>query len=523
MLKNLNDKNGKKDKRYNPCIELKNIIIDPKNIPLIYKYKIIEIFLKYNNTNNGVVLNDAYIVKLITEISKQQIIKKGGTTLNERPDLLHLLNEYCSTIVNDETDIDNFKKGNNSTLSNYQDLGSFITSNSTTKTKDITISYDPIYDYNKCNKSNHPNNKIIKSYNCFDYNYGIVTAYETYFYTDENKNSINKFINKQKEYIERLHIKEKRIIQDYTNNNSFNYYKYYKSPPPPSEIPQWRMLNNFNDAFYKQINDLYPDIFQNTIGITYETWLLRDRIDINTAEQTKFHILSDDEWNRVLDKFMEDLDNIIIKAPPVEEEFYCYRGVTGHYINSQIDVPQNLIELLQGAPRLRTFLSNRLSSFSFDFNVSKNFSDESDKVTRSVYRTTILPQCRVLYVAQLSVFKYEVEFISPSNSIFYYNPEQIDESTLIPNKKSINNINKIHGICSKEGDKFNSFDTILAFTPQPRNSDGYNVYQEALTIANNTTTNFKTKHQNVTDLVTNTVSDIGTDFLNICNAVCCMP
>jgi hypothetical protein len=115
--------------------------------------------------------------------------------------------------------------------------------------------------------------------------------------------------------------------------------------------------------------------------------------------------------------------------------------------------------------RMKSFVSTRLSSFSLDFNVSNNFFFYSTSTDKSLYRITILPLCKVLYVAQLSVFSNEVEIIAPSNSIFYYNIDNTgnDLTPVLSN----NNITKKYGICSPGEESFNSFDSILAFTPQP--------------------------------------------------------
>ena len=35
---------------------------------------------------------------------------------------------------------------------------------------------------------------------------------------------------------------------------------------------------------------------------------------------------------KILEQFIKDINNIILKAPKTESEIYCYRGVNKHYI-----------------------------------------------------------------------------------------------------------------------------------------------------------------------------------------------
>jgi hypothetical protein len=171
---------------------------------------------------------------------------------------------------------------------------------------------------------------------------------------------------------------------------------------------------------------------------------------------------------------MMDLDAIIMKAPSVKKPIYCYRGVTSHYIKGGEDADTSIFHSMEDirnntTHKMKSFVSTRLSSFSLDFNVSKDFLSNSTNDDRSLYRITILPLCKVLFVAQLSVFSNEVEIIAPSKSIFYYNID-INGNDLSP-VVSNNNITKKYGICSPQDESFNSFDSILAFTPQPRDID----------------------------------------------------
>jgi len=442
--------------------------------PLIYKLKILQIFQNYKYTNNGVILGDNSSNKLNNIIGERNAdIIKGGNSINEQCNttILNQVAQYCGATRDrdDNNDLQDFINGRTGvpiTISNpaYNDLRNFINNNIQFITDQYTIVSNPTYNYVDGSLSTEiitPD--LNKFYNCYEYNKDIATAYEANFFTDRNKFSITNFINKQRIYLDSLNQRAKRIIQDYTNENSFNYYCEYlteKAGRAP-KIDNWRDIKTFGDAFYIQIYELYPGKIDGSLN----SWLMGDRIDGTSFSSINLDI---NEWNSVLDKFMEDLNQIIINAPPVEYEIYCYRGVTSHYITGGIGA--DFISQFDNSRIMRPFNSNRLSSFSLDFNVSKRFYETGLATSsRSVYRITILPQCRVLYVSPLSLFNDEVEIIAPSNSIFYYDFNQLSGVDLQPSLCN-NNIDRPFGICSKDDLKFSSFDSVLAFTPQPPES-----------------------------------------------------
>ena len=444
-----------------------------KFIPKIYNLKIIDIFNKYKETNNGVILNENKIL-----FGKKLLGKNGGKALNRQTadaDLISELTSYCQNISigsdNDENDIGKFISNNdsNAIIKNvrYALVKNFINSNKVVKSNEYIINYGPRYTYNNCQEIDQQAD-LIKSYECYDYNEEIVTAYEKNFFNNDNQQAITEFIQQQKNFIQGLGIREKRIIQDYTNDKSFSFYNKYKSSAPSNDA--WYNYNkDFGDAFYIQVFELrLQTIIDNK---NYYEWINGDRK--NERAQSNIN-LSKDQWVQVLNKFMMDLDAIIMKAPSVKKPIYCYRGVTSHYIKGGEDADTSIFHSMEDirnntTHKMKSFVSTRLSSFSLDFNVSKDFLSNSTNDDRSLYRITILPLCKVLFVAQLSVFSNEVEIIAPSKSIFYYNID-INGNDLSP-VVSNNNITKKYGICSPQDESFNSFDSILAFTPQPRDID----------------------------------------------------
>ena len=413
-------------------------------LPEIYKLLITYIFNNYKKTNNGIIYNDDR-----NENKKYTITKyKGGASINRlsNVNIIEDLTNYCRSTDTDENDISNLLNSSSSPIDNYNYLKDFINSNNTSIKKTYSFPLDPIYTYNDCSTYESLSN-FEKKYSCFEYNKDIVTAYEREFLNEENQQSLQEFIEEQKNYIERLKKWEKRIIQDYINEYSFNFYGHYKS----GDHERWNdnTTKDFGDAFYYQIANLHSDKLSLR---EYNDWLDNDRFPYNQVSNFELTI---QEWGRVLDEFMKDLNNIIIKAPPVKKPIYCYRGVSEHYIKDGISINS----------RQKSYISERLSSFSLNFNTSKQFAEKGEENKRSVYRITILPQCRVLHVTQLSIYDTEIEIICPSNSIFYYDIDAIGND--FKPIKAYNNINKKYGICSREIESFNSFDSILAITPQP--------------------------------------------------------
>ncbi len=507
--------------------------INIKNIPSIYKHKIIQIFKNFKDTNNGLIIGDISpdIKELYTDILTKRggksikLLTGGGIPINTKnKTILSELNTYCRDIssrdgINDETDIQDFI--NNPTTSTsiirnneYNNLRSCI-DNTTPKNFSIDISCNPRYNYFSGNEDDSSDYNFTKSYDCFDYNKDIVTAYEANYYTERNKNAIENFITKQKEYIKSLGIREKRIIQDYTNNNSFRFYCQYKNPNYPNRIDNL----SFGDAFYVQIYEIFEDNkfngkysnLSNILGDTnlkkYNEWLNNNRIERNTESKIN---LDGDDWNIVLDKFILDLNNIIINAPPVEEEIYCYRGVTKHYIKGGIDAAD--ICIFGDKCLTRSFISNRISSFSLDFNTSlKIYNLDPSNDDKALYRIAILPQCRVLYIEQLTECSGELEIIAPSNSIFYYSFDNFTNSELIPSIY-YNNINKKYGICPDI--ELNSFDSVLAFTPQYQIPD----ITKAIEIARNTSINFS-KGYLIDQESDQQPSDIDDKLLDLCKSI----
>jgi hypothetical protein len=484
------------------------------------------------------IFKNYYIIKRGGALHKECLKKYGGgLTFFEE------LQEYCSIVIDDEKDMENFITNTDYTSHindiKFDRLKQYIDTNKTPKKKLLYINLNPFYDYATCQSSYDPTKVLKISYDCFEYNEDIVSSYESLILKDvpydndnkitnntieedhsngiySNNPAINIFIEEQNRYLETLTLAQKRIIQDYTKiNTSFHFYELYKN-----NKPEFKTFRYFSDSFYIQIYFLYNDEHAFELNEAYysknkihfndknwfEDWLNRDRVpDVEEeygkapevyahATETVFSHLNFIEWNLVLDKFIDDITKIILKAPEVKEPIHGYRGVSGHYIHeSQSEVEKNrqlkeIKRIIQEKARnLSThgiisdisdtsalaklqkilftddFLNLRLSSITFDFTISKFFHDKFKNENSAIYKTTIQPGCKVLLIARLSMFYKEFEILTPP----YTTTSYIDESKFTKNElaniATSNNINKKYGICIRT--EFSTYFNIIVKTP----------------------------------------------------------
>ena len=363
------------------------------------------------------------------------------------------------------------------------------------------------------------------------YNKDIVTAYQHDFI--ENFDNLDDFIKMQHEFINRLPLSEKIIINDYTKKSAFNFYRTaygeaitFKNKPDESyatvidgspvydlyinssdtEIKKFR----FGDSYYKQIFDV--------IGATLFTHhILKSRVEFKDAfeeykQNAKFenkHTFNDIddywnfikvsgneredpdslniftnnitlfEWQCVLILFAKDINNILLKSPRFDRKIYCYRGTKMDYAilepNDRNEIKVSDIEM-----KLKfeegTFTSIRPGSFSFNFNKAKQYSyDNTSKTYKYIYKIIIEENAPVLYLPSLSYASDEFEILHGGFGKFSYRSNK---------EKTYNNINNKYGILSNENDAFDSIDLIFS---------GYNIGTEL-------------KNDNTTFIVKNMIS-----------------
>ena len=335
----------------------------------------------------------------------------------------------------------------------------------------------------------------IQDFSHSGYNKEIVQAYEKNYI--DNIINLPKFMEKQYEFMYKMSITNKIIINDYTKKSCFHFYSAYASKMISEEnlqkyiIPQtgeWVGEYNtkyedehnkspvkfgFGDSFFKQIFDVIgkhkfnakiKDILKtNTTllenydnGVTKidQYWQFLEDNNIDRAEPNSLSIFSDltrPEWDKVMRQFINDIDNIIAGAPQCETDIYCYRAVGFDYIK----LHEKEDALITGGPNIYrinegTYINTRIGSLSLNYDSSERYlgiDKTTGKKIGTMYRAVINTGVNVLYIPSLSYASDEFEILHASYAIF------LDKHD---NYKCYNNKKNKYGILSYEQDQFNS-------------------------------------------------------------------
>jgi hypothetical protein len=328
------------------------------------------------------------------------------------------------------------------------------------------------------------------------YNKEIVQAYEKNYI--DNIRNLPKFMEKQYEFMHKMSITNKIIINDYTKKSCFHFYSAYASKMISEEnlqkyiIPQtgeWvgtydttyedehnqsPVKFGFGDSFFKQIFDVIGmDKFNAKIKVILKTnttllnkygddgvtnidqyWQFLEDNEIDRAEPNSKSIFSDlthPEWDKVMRQFINDIDNIIAGAPPCETDIYCYRAVGFDYIKLH-EKDDTLITSGLNIYRINkeTYINTRIGSLSLNYDSSERYlgiDKKTGKKTGTMYRAVINTGVNVLYIPSLSYASDEFEILHASYAIF------LDKHD---NYKCYNNKKNKYGILSYEQDQFNS-------------------------------------------------------------------
>jgi hypothetical protein len=368
-------------------------------------------FEEYNNTNNGIILLNS---KLIFELFNIKLEGGGGCfdflktlkfmeklrkntskipKLDE--DFANELIDFCNQNSDNSGDIlKKYIENNDITIiAKYNKLKDFIDKNNNSRRITMTFDITPII-------------KKEFNYEYYDYNKDILFAYESKFI--ENIENTNKYIKKQYEYLIGLSNDDRSTIRDFINGRSFAIYKLYKTNEG-DWTEEIKYLNS-GSSFLSQIR----------------------KLGLNT-DLTKLTI---DNWIKILETYSNDLDNIINNSPELEDDIYCYRGVSKHYIDSK-----------------KGYKLNEHTSFSLSFFSAYDFYKSTKPDSNPcMYRTTILKGSKALFVQSLTNLD-EMEIIVPANSIILSNDKEIEDY--------YNNINNRYDICSSNSIKFKSLDLII--------------------------------------------------------------
>ena len=352
----------------------------------------------------------------------------------------------------------------------------------------ITHDYDRKYEYDKLLKAPVFSKKedVQLDFRCHAYNFGVVTAYEKYYY--DNFTNLQNFLQEQYDFIAKMSITDKIIINDYTKKYAFQLYTTYIWAGDNITNGTWLSDNykrdidkkntgdietnsnyddtftefGFGDSFYKQIFDVIgAEEFNNIIGHDKKYKSIADYWDTNAkrvecTEKSKFaDKLTADLWAKVIDKFIEDISEILSQAPAPKTEIYCYRGVSDHYVRNCKETKIIQLSPTTGVTsEVKHFTNLRFGSFSINYNSSRRYATNSDKNKNgNMYRVTILPGVRVLYIASLSFASDEFELLHNRFGVF---------AALVGGiQKCYNNKDNKFGILSHDADSFDNVDIVF--------------------------------------------------------------
>ena len=330
------------------------------------------------------------------------------------------------------------------------------------------------------------------------YNVAIISAYEQLYI--RNIQNLKKFIETQEKYINDLSLRDKIIINDYTKFSCFILYAQYANAitrhPNKAEYAQINgnairdfYINvenfyrphkhfHFGDSYYSQIIDIIgidefkekiknnDDIIKSkiindairrdfdSINTIDDYWNFLQNYNIDRREpqsESIFSDLIDTTWQKILIKFMKDVNDIVENAPSTESEIYCYRGCDSDYIWLNEDQGLDIDYTKERQAFLfkdeNTFISVRPGSFSINFDISKQYAKNV------MYRVTIQSGIKVLYIPSLSYDSKEFEILHGGFGVFNMRGN---------NLKHFNNKNNKFGILSHLNEGFNSVDVVFS-------------------------------------------------------------
>jgi hypothetical protein len=314
----------------------------------------------------------------------------------------------------------------------------YIKSKTDKKGKNITITYNFLLSL-RDNTTFTPERYEI-DISCNNYNYKFINKIQTILtkydkldfnnmdtITDEKLNKIKTQINLYESYLKSLNFRKKCVISDYTNqtaNKLYSNFQNYKSTIPNIDIDQTTgftttYINNpdiFGEIYCYQIMEILninitdandPVLLINNVKQTSTSEGFFNPIDIFGYN---ISTITNSQWNRIFEKYSNELNDIIINAPEIliEDDFYLYRGSTVDYV-----VPELISD--------KYYVSTRFSSFTFDFDTSKRFSFDGTTLAYGViYRLKVKKETfgNILFVAPISQYKTELEFLTVNTQIF---------------------------------------------------------------------------------------------------------
>ena len=335
-------------------------------------------------------------------------------------------------------------------LEKFKDIIIFLVSNKGEGEKEITLNIDTINDI--FSNSLIPK-KYIKKYKYREYNKDLVLSYENQLI--KNLEYTKSFMSKQLEHIKSLTLKEKLIIRDYTNraflllteylnrtNDDFDFLTAFVD-----KYCEGRGMEIGNTLFH-QIREYMLEQYDK--DILEEGQDIKSIFDIPVGEYSIPEYIKDltlEDWSKILETYINDINELILTAPLLEFPIYAFRGSKTDYMVENTTVKT---KDAKGKPiEERGFKSARIASYSLDSKHSFYFYD-AKLSSSTMYRTLIVPGARVLFLASLSRHPYEMEIITPINQV----------SVKISERQTINKYTE-EILCVTDDKKFASIDIVL--------------------------------------------------------------
>ena len=477
---------------------IKNIGIEKKlnnkNLP----------FLTIKRTGGSSLLSSDNDQQIKEEYSKfTTYIDKLPSNSRQKEDLENIIDSLAYGRGN----LDIIIKDDNNNDQTLDLLKQFIITNN--QSSDSNITFDMGSKYQLINIDNDALNGQIGytlEYTFRQYNKNIVESFQKKFI--ENHTNIQALINSHIGYIATLSTKEKCTINDYTNPEAYIFYsKYYKSGDANwlnNYIQNSNQQFEFGDAFLPQIYDYHDEYIKPLVageassGRDVRMLENPNYLEINTELNNMHSVfktqrkninelswfydkLIKKDWEKILEKFEFDLNNIIMNAPVAPSNIHCYRGANKHVIENQTAIDNANISL-------NCYQTSRITSFSISYRAAQNFYYSNglknvDTVLQDacLYRTTIMEGANVLFIEPITSCDTEFEIITPSDTVIVdpigFDPDTQTSTTelstsaayILDHKKNIkyNNIDDRTGIYGRHHEKIQSIDIIVVGCPPP--------------------------------------------------------
>jgi hypothetical protein len=335
----------------------------------------------------------------------------------------------------------------------YQNIINFIIANNESYSSTFEIFYSQLYDlyipqYEFTNKNRLENIIFTRTNKYFEYNKQIIMGYDLPQFEYNQNNYINYFVQQQQLYLQTLSDKQKNIVKDYIHPNSYALlHEFINNGFGKGFINKYiqnKSINNLNheigNAFCDYIEEYILSFSPHSILSIEDIIILKSKPYFADAH-VFYNDIPEEIWCIILLQYLHDLNNIILQAPPVTNTKITYRGSSTDYIN------------IQSHTDIYAFKSNRITSFTFNYDTAKEYYDDGDS-EKTLYRVAITPGSRVLFVTPLAPYqlKDELEILTPINQLFYApgNRDRIDAWNSFKNN-----------FCLFDEDKINSKDLVL--------------------------------------------------------------